>query len=66
MVLFTNKYFPIYSLLSAPDFLIRINPAQKFCLLQSITDGLPCPFSRVRFEECTHASYFSALCHGFK
>jgi hypothetical protein len=62
-------YGPIYKgifseiclLLSTSNFPVMIDPAQIAWLLQPVTYGLPCPFSRVGLEECKNASYLSAL-----
>jgi hypothetical protein len=57
MVLFTKEYLPI----SVFCFLLLIFLSWSTLL----TYSLPSPFSRVRFEESTYASYLSALCQGF-
>jgi hypothetical protein len=44
---------------------IMIALPQRARLLQSVTYGLPCPFSRVRFEDSIYASNLSALCQDF-
>jgi hypothetical protein len=64
----SQLYGPIYKgvfsdispLLSTPDFLVTIAPAQIAWALQSITYSLPSPFSRV-FEERAYASYPEAF-----
>jgi hypothetical protein len=60
--IFSNICLSFY----VPNFPIMIDSAQIAWLLKSITYGLPCPFSRVRFEENTYASFPSALCQGFQ
>jgi hypothetical protein len=64
MVLFTKEYFLTCLLFSDPNSHIMINSAQIAWLFQSITYGLPCPFSHVNFEECTYVCYLGALCQG--
>jgi hypothetical protein len=66
-------YGPIYKgifsdislLFPASNFPSMIDSAQIAWLLPSIPYGLPCSFSRVRFEESAYASYLSALRQGF-
>jgi hypothetical protein len=67
--LYGSIYKEIFSeiclLIFASNFPIMMDSTQIARLLQSITYGLPCPFSRVRFEENTYASCLSALRQGF-
>jgi hypothetical protein len=65
MVIFTKEYIPMCFLFSASNSPIMIDSAQIAQLLKSINYGLPCPFSRVRFEESACASYLPALRQGF-
>jgi hypothetical protein len=68
----SRSVYPIYKgvfsdicpLLSAPNFLVMIAPAQKAWPLYSVTYSLPSAFSRVCFEESAYASYLPALCQG--